>query len=213
MKQRLQDLRKDFVKGELSLDSLAPDPIKQLQKWLSEAMASEEPEPSAMSLSTVAVSGAPRSRMVLLKGVEQDGLVFYTNYNSDKGKELAHNPMAAALLFWPQLERQIRVEGRVEKVAAAVSDEYFATRPRESRIGAWASPQSSLIESYDKLRQAWIENSTKFEEEVIPRPEHWGGYLLRPGSFEFWQGRPGRLHQRFRYRKEGSLWAIDILAP
>lgn len=213
MNKEFQDLRKDYVSGDLSLDSLNADPLAQLNLWLKDAVERDVPEPTAMALSTVAPSGAPHSRMVLLKGLERGGLVFYTNYNSGKGRDVAANPQVSVLFFWPLLERQVRVEGVAQKVAPEVSEAYFTSRPRESKLGALASPQSSVVESYEYLEETWLKLREEFEGIEVPRPAHWGGYIIRPLVFEFWQGGRGRLHKRFRYRQEEGSWIIETLAP
>ena len=213
MNKEFQDLRKDYVRGDLSLERLDADPLAQLDQWLRDALEAGAVEPTAMALSTVTPSGAPHSRMVLLKGLEKDGLVFYTNYNSDKGKAIESNPQVSVLFFWPLLERQVRVEGVAQKVAPEVSDAYFASRPRESRLGALASPQSSVVESYEYLEKTWLKLKEEYEGKEVPRPANWGGYIIKPHIFEFWQGGHGRLHKRFRYKWEDGNWIIETLAP
>lgn len=190
---------------------LAARPIEQFRRWFDEATRAGVEMPEAMGLSTVS-DGRPSSRMVLLKGVDT-GFLFYTNYNSRKSMELAEDLRAALLFHWIELERQVRIEGLVERVSAAESDAYFATRPRGSQIGAWASPQSQLIESRDELELAARKITERFEGAEIPRPPFWGGFRLMPDSVEFWQGRQDRLHDRLRYRKEGARWIIERLAP
>ncbi len=202
------------VDRPLTRESLDPDPFTQFDAWFTEA-AEVVREPEAMCISTVDAEGNPDSRMVLLKGFGPEGFRFFTNYEGTKATQLAAHPAAALLFFWPDLERQIRIRGPVEKLTPAESDEYFATRGRGSRIGAWASPQSEVIpdsrEELDRLNQ---EAAARFpEDEEIPRPEHWGGYRLSPVQFEFWQGRQARLHDRFRYLPEGDGWRIERLAP
>jgi pyridoxamine 5'-phosphate oxidase len=184
-----------------------------MESWLFNAIQTGQPEPLAMQLSTVGLDGRPHSRIVLLKGIEDGVLVFFTNYESAKGKELQENPKVAGLFFWPQLERQLRIEGSVTKVSEETSEAYFATRPRESQIGAWASPQSNVVDSQEKLVRLYETAEKRFVGQPVPRPTHWGGYAIKPVLFEFWQGQPGRLHHRFRYEEEGNIWKITQLAP
>ncbi len=209
---KLSNIRTDFTKNGLWITDLLKDPLQQLEKWLDEAVASELPEPTAMNLSTTDSLGKPHSRIVLLKGLN-DGLLFYTNYKSNKGEQITAVPFVSALFFWPQLERQIQVNGKVEKLNETDSDTYFASRPRESQLGAWASPQSQPIESYDLIERNYLEYVDKFQGKEIPRPPHWGGYRILPETYEFWQGRPGRLHQRYKYIKKSNQWKILTLAP
>ncbi len=209
---KLSNIRTDFTKNGLWITDLLKDPLQQLEKWLDEAVASELPEPTAMNLSTTDSLGKPHSRIVLLKGLN-DGLLFYTNYKSNKGEQITAVPFVSALFFWPQLERQIQVNGKVEKLNETDSDTYFASRPRESQLGAWASPQSQPIESYDLIERNYLEYVDKFQGKEIPRPPHWGGYRILPETYEFWQGRPGRLHQRYKYIKKSNKWKILTLAP
>ena len=210
----LAGLRKEFTRGGLAPENLANDPRQQLQLWLDEAIAVEHTEPNAMTLATAGADGRPHARVVLLKGLEEGGLVFYTNYQSAKGREMAENPWVSVLFFWPLLERQVRVEGKVQQLPSELSDAYFASRPRVSQLGAWASPQSEEVSAYEVLEQRFREVEERFKGRPVPRPPHWGGYLLVPDSYEFWQGRPGRLHQRYRYvSSEGSDWRREVLAP
>lgn len=209
----MDSLRSDFIRGGLSLDNLNPDPFHQTEKWLKEAIESCQPEPNAMALATAGPSGVPHSRIVLLKDIQSDGLVFYTNYESDKGEEMALCPHVAVLFFWPLLERQIRMEGVVEKLPPEVSDAYFASRPRASQLGAWVSAQSRVVANYEFLEKTYADVTKQYDGKEVPRPAHWGGYLIKPRKFEFWQGRPGRLHQRFRYVHAGEVWQIETLAP
>ena len=194
-------------------ETLNGNPLKQLELWLQEALETGHPESSAMNLSTVDGLNRPHSRMVLLKEIANGGLVFYTNYQSDKGFQMAQNPNVALLLFWPLLERQIRVEGTIEKVSAQTSDAYFSTRPRESQLGAWASPQSRVVTSQEDLDQNYAVMLQQFQGQKVPRPPHWGGYRVIPDLFEFWQGQPGRMHHRFRYCRNENGWIIEQLAP
>lgn len=211
----IADLRREYHRATLTEANVDPDPLRQFDRWLSEAIRAELPEPTAMTLATVDADARPGARIVLLKGVDADGLVFYTNYDSRKGRELAARPEAVLLFHWVELERQVRIEGSVSKVAPAESDAYFATRPLPSRIGAWASPQSSVIPD-----RAWLEREFAAAEQrlaatapEVPRPAHWGGYRVAPASLEFWQGRSSRLHDRIRYRRDGVHWRIERLAP
>jgi pyridoxamine 5'-phosphate oxidase len=191
-----------------------PEPVKQFQQWFDDAIKASLPLPEAMSLATVTTDGKPTSRMVLLKGVDLNGFVFYTNYRSAKAKELDANPNAALVFFWPQLERQVRVEGRVTRTSAAESREYFATRPRGSQIGAWASPQSEVIATRTELEKRKAEFEERYRDREVDWPEHWGGYRLKPARIEFWKGRPDRLHDRILYeRAADGTWSIKRLAP
>lgn len=214
MGKKLSDIRTDFIKGGLERGDLSPDPLTQIHRWVEQAVSAGVDEPTAMLLSTVDQQGMPDARVVLLKGIEE-GLVFYTNYESAKGEQLALNANVSVVFFWPQLERQIRLRGVAEKLPPVASDVYFASRPRESQLGAWASPQSSSIESYEWLEKNYLFYANRFQQtDAIPRPPYWGGYRVTPLSVEFWQGRPGRMHQRYRYaRNEAEEWQIDVLAP
>jgi pyridoxamine 5'-phosphate oxidase len=190
------------------------DPIAQFKRWFADAVAAGLPLPEAMSLSTITPEGKPTARMVLLKRVDVEGFVFFTNYRSAKARELAVNPNASLVFFWPQLERQVRVEGVVRKTSAAESREYFATRPRGSQIGAWASPQSEVIPGREVLEQRRADLEEAYRDREIPRPEHWGGYSLKPERIEFWKGRRDRLHDRILYvRESDGSWTIQRLAP
>jgi pyridoxamine 5'-phosphate oxidase len=213
MEEQLDSLRSDFTRGGLSLNNLDGNPFRQTEQWLKEAIASKQPEPNAMALATAGPSGVPHSRIVLLKDIRQDGLVFFTNYESDKGEEMALCPHVAMLFFWPLLERQLRIEGVAEKLVPELSDVYFTSRPRPSQLGAWASPQSRVVADYEFLEKTYADVRQQFEGKEVPRPGHWGGYIIKPRKFEFWQGRPGRLHQRFRYVNVGNEWPIETLAP
>jgi pyridoxamine 5'-phosphate oxidase len=191
-----------------------PDPIAQFRQWFADAVAAGLPLPEANSLATVTPEGKPAARMVLLKRVDADGFVFFTNYRSAKARELAGNPNACLVFFWPQLERQVRVEGVVSKTSAAESREYFATRPRGSQIGAWASPQSEVILGREVLEQRRAELEELYRDREVPWPEHWGGYCLKPERIEFWKGRRDRLHDRILYVREADgAWTIQRLAP
>lgn len=211
-KVALADLRKSYERGELDEASSAADPLRQFQAWLEQAIKAELPEPNAMTLATVGANGRPSTRVVLIKGVDDRGLVWYTNYESRKGRELAQNPHAALQFHWVELERVVRIEGRVEFASADESDLYYASRPLDSRIGAWASPQSQPIAS----RAVLVANAAKAAARhgLSPsRPPHWGGYRLVPDRWEFWQGRRSRLHDRLCYRLEGGQWRRERLAP
>lgn len=203
--------RKSYEKHSLELEDLKETPHEMLELWLSEV--EELHDYNAMVVSTVDASGQPHSRVVLLRGLNEEGLKFYTNYSSHKGQELEQNNKVALNFFWPTVERQVRVEGELHKLSDAESDAYFHSRPRESQIGAWVSPQSSIIESREVLNERFRSFTDKFEGHEVPRPAHWGGYLIRPNYFEFWQGRPNRLHDRLCYKLSESTWKISRMAP
>jgi len=217
----LADLRREYARAELTPNHVADDPIEQFQDWFDEVLNSEVEEPNAMTLSTAAPDGAPSARIVLLKGLDARGFHFYTNYDSRKGTELSQNPHAALTFLWKPLERQVRIEGSVERMPGEESTEYFHSRPRGAQLGAWASPQSRVIESRADLEQNLAEVEAQYgDHDEVPRPPHWGGYVVRPMQVEFWQGRPNRLHDRLRYRRpdegntdEGSPWTLERLAP
>ena len=208
----LQNIREDYIKQALSEKECDPHPIPQFEKWLNEAIRSEVNEPTAVNVATLDTNGRPSSRMVLLKEVNPQGFVFFTNYHSRKGRALEANPYAALTFFWPELERQVRIEGRVQKLDEAASDEYFESRPYTSRIGAWASEQSEVIENQAVLVKRAAVIGLKHPLHV-PRPPHWGGYLVIPDCIEFWQGRPSRLHDRIRYRLYEGNWIKERLSP
>ena len=208
----IADLRKSYEKAELSEEASASDPLKQFERWLNEAFHSEVPEPNAMTVATVASNMRPSTRVVLIKGYDERGIVWYTNYASRKGKELAGNPFAALQFHWVELERVVRIEGRMEKISDAESDAYFHSRPLDSRIGAWASPQSQVIDG----RTVLVTNAAKYAAQFMlnpPRPPHWGGYRLVPDEWQFWQGRKSRLPDRLRYRVNEGNWIRERLAP
>ena len=208
----IAQLRKNYTFGQLSETDVPRDPLPLFELWFDQAVQAQCPEPNSMTLATADQAGNPSARIVLLKGADPNGFTFFTNYQSQKGRELAMRPQAALLFHWHELERQIRIKGNVERVSAAESDEYFHSRPAASRIGAWASPQSSAIPN-----RAFLEEEEKrFQMQfgnTPPRPEHWGGYRLYPTEIEFWQGRPSRLHDRIHYQLVGSHWKIERLAP
>ena len=203
--------RKSYEKHSLEVEDLKATPHEMLEFWLSEV--EELHDYNAMVVSSVDASGQPHSRVVLLRGVNEDGLKFYTNYSSNKGQELEQNNKVALNFFWPTVERQVRVEGELHKLTDAESDAYFNSRPRESQIGAWVSPQSLTIESREVLNERFREYTDKFEGHPVPRPAHWGGYIIRPNYYEFWQGRPNRLHDRLTYRFHDGAWKISRMAP
>lgn len=210
----LSEIRTEYSKSTLDTSSVLADPIKQFEKWFEEALDSKALEPNAMTLSTLTEGGTPTSRIVLLKGVEGGQFVFYTNYQSQKGKELEAQPACSLNFFWPELERQVRIEGVAQRVSPASSDAYFQSRPRASQIGAWASPQSALIKDRLILEQRILEIEKRYTDlKVLPRPKQWGGYAITPMEIEFWQGRPNRLHDRIVYTFMDKQWKINRLAP
>jgi pyridoxamine-phosphate oxidase len=209
----INTLRHDFSKQTLNENDVNLNPILQFEKWFKEAVDSKVNEPNAMTVCTASKNGKPSARILLLRNFNENGFVFYTNYNSRKGEEIEQNPQAALLFFWPELERQVRIEGTLEKQSAAESDVYFNTRPRGSKLGAWSSPQSKTVNSRKILDDAYNTYSEKFPTENVPRPDFWGGYVLKPQSIEFWQGRPSRMHDRILYTLEQNNWKIERLAP
>lgn len=203
----------EYIGLKLRESDVDPDPIRQFSKWFEEAMTIGAIEPHSMALATSTPDGRPSVRIVLLRGCDERGFVFFTNYESRKAIELEANPHAALALHWHELERQVRIEGRVERISAAESDAYFQTRPAGSRLGAWASPQSEVIAGRESLEARYEELQTRYPDGEIPRPENWGGYLVVPDVMEFWQGRPNRLHDRLRFSRRGGGWVIERLAP
>jgi pyridoxamine 5'-phosphate oxidase len=210
----LADLRQDYKLRALEIEEVAADPILQFEQWFQEALNAALLEPNAMVLATATADGMPSARVVLLKGVDAQGFVFYTNYESQKGQELAANPKAALVFNWLELQRQIRIQGIVEKAEDCLSTHYYQSRPKSSQIGAWSSPQSQVIASRTILEQKEADLQAQYADtETLPRPPHWGGYRLRPTQIEFWQGRSSRLHDRIRYRLENGAWLVERLAP
>lgn len=207
-------MRKVYQLKSLEKKDVNADPIVQFDTWWQEAVANKVDEPNAMTLATCNASGRPSARIVLLKGIHNNGFVFYTNYHSRKAHEIVENPFVALVFFWKELERQIRIEGAIKKVSPQESDEYFSVRPRESQLGAWSSPQSTVIDSPAFLLENLKKYTDKFNNEEVPRPEYWGGFIVEPNSIEFWQGKPGRLHDRLQYSlSEKKEWVIRRLAP
>ena len=210
----MKDLRKEYNRASIDKDTLNPDPIVQFGQWFAEVVQAQLPEPNAMNLATISEDGRPSSRIVLLKEVDRGRFLFYTNYQSQKGKELEKNPACALNFFWPEIERQVRIEGIAERVDAATSEKYFQSRPRASQVSAWASPQSSLLRDRTILEDRVKEIEKRFEgKEVLPKPHQWGGFAVTPFEIEFWQGRPNRLHDRIVYMMIDKKWKINRLAP
>lgn len=215
MDKDLSNYRKVYQKSELSENSVSNNPMELFQKWFYELEASETiEEPNAMTIATIGVDGYPKNRIVLLKKFTWEGFIFYTNYNSEKGKSIAENPRVCLSFFWHGVERQIIIKGMAEKIAKNLSDGYFESRPDGSKLGAWASNQSDIVPSRESLDQSLKDFESKFKNKEIPRPNHWGGYIVKPISIEFWQGRPNRMHDRIRYTLQDNFdWKIDRLAP
>jgi pyridoxamine 5'-phosphate oxidase len=214
MNSSIADLRRDYTLHGLHEAEVDANPFQQFQVWFDQAVAATLPEPNAMTLATATPEGIPSARVVLLKGFDTRGFVFYTNYHSRKGQELAQNPQAALVFWWAELERQVRIEGHIEKVSDQETETYFHSRPIGSQLGAWASHQSQVIGSRDELERRLDELKTQYESQVIPRPPHWGGYRLSPRAIEFWQGRPSRLHDRLIYKRlDDTRWTLERLSP
>ncbi len=210
--KELKSIRRQYTKDALTEGSISKNPFAQFKKWFSKTLKSGFFHPNAMTLATASKNGKPSARIVLLKGFDENGFIFYTNYTSRKAKELDANPYASLLFYWDKLERQVRIEGKIRKVTKKESEQYFSSRPFNSRIGAWASDQSSVIKNRSVLVNNFSKYLAKFKNEV-PLPSHWGGYRLIPSSFEFWQGRANRLHDRIRYTRQKNGWRIERLAP
>jgi pyridoxamine 5'-phosphate oxidase len=214
MDKAIAELRKDYTLNGMRETDIDPNPFVQFQQWFDKAREAQLPEPNAMTLATTTTDGKPSARIVLLKDFDTRGFVFYTNYNSHKGQELAENPQASLVFWWAELERQIRIYGRVKKVSEKESDEYFYSRPLNSRLGAWTSNQSEIICDRNVLEERFTELSNKYKNGDVPRPQHWGGLRVIPTEIEFWQGRSSRLHDRLRYTLINNIdWKVERLSP
>lgn len=209
----LRDIRNNYQKYELTEEGIKKNPLEQFQLWLNEAVSGMEAEPTAMVVSTIDKEGNPESRVVLLKELTADGLIFYTNYDSKKGQQILTHPQISALFFWPAHERQVRIKGMAEMIPEKDSEQYFFSRPLDSQLGAWASPQSKVIANRSVLDENFEHCRRYFQEHEMKKPPYWGGFLIRPSYFEFWQGRPNRLHDRIEFQRSGSEWEIRRLAP
>lgn len=213
MKKNIADIRQEYIRASLLEAEVDANPLVVFNRWLEDAIRADVPEPTAMTVATSTFEGKPSARMMLLKGVDDKGFSFFSNYESRKARQLAQNPFASLVFFWPLLERQVRVEGKVSKVSEKESDRYFKSRPIGSRIGAWASPQSQVIPNRRYLENLKSDYQEEFAKREVNRPDNWGGYTLMPNLIEFWQGRPDRLHDRLQYRLENEIWVLERLAP
>lgn len=211
--KKIADIRKEYTLKTLNEANVSSSPFEQFTIWIDEAIKSKTAEPTAVVLATATFDGKPSARVVLLKGATEKGFVFFTNYESKKAKQILQNPYGALVFFWPELERQVRVEGKIKKISEKESDKYFVSRPLRSRLGAWASPQSQVIPSRKYLEDLMRDFEEEFADKEITRPDNWGGYILEPNLFEFWQGRQSRLHDRLQYTEENGKWKLERLAP